>query len=71
MPNRYIKHENPKNPRNQEVNVMVQIKLDQILHKNLDKKMSTHVDLNCYNEVVNTELEKDYQDIYDIENFNP
>ena len=47
---------------------MVQIKLDQILHKNLDKKMSTHIDLNCYNEVVNTELEKDYQDIYDIEN---
>ena len=47
---------------------MVHIELDQILQGNLDKKMSTYVDLNCYNEVVNTELEKYYQDIYDIEN---
>ena len=47
---------------------MVQIELDQILQKNLGKKMSTHIDLNCYNEVVNTELEKDYQDLYDTEN---
>ena len=54
-----------------EINVTIYNAVDQILQENLYRKMSTKVDLNNYYEGYDTEMVKDDQDLYKLENLNP
>ena len=54
-----------------EINVTIYNAVDQILQENLYRKTSTKIDSNNYYEGYDTEMVKDDQDLYKLENLNP